>query len=188
MILAMGIHDHIASDRALVQPSEMPAAVGVIDEPDTWSRGRSLQDHDVMSPYRSHARRRQCARKAQPVAGSIERRDDLAEHTQAGAAAAELVGTASGPAADHFGFSARYDTGKRQRRHDKTEHDVMLSIGALHALPELFQFFLDAIAELFHGLFNPVNHQFKAFLAHELVAGEDFKLVYLGANGCAHLA
>ena len=48
-----------------------------------------LQDEDVTAPRRDHTGRRRCAWEAQPVGRQVEFRNNMAEHMQGDAAAAE---------------------------------------------------------------------------------------------------
>ncbi len=71
-----------------MQPRRATARIGIIRHPHITAEVL-LQNEDMAAPGRNHSRRRRRTRKAQPVRGEVQFRDDSAEHAQGCAAAAE---------------------------------------------------------------------------------------------------
>lgn len=71
-----------------MNPRRAAARIGIICHPHV-AADVLLQNEDMAAPGRNHSRRRRRPRKAQPVRGEIQFRDDAAKHAQGCAAAAE---------------------------------------------------------------------------------------------------
>lgn len=71
-----------------MNPRRAAARIGIICHPHVAAEVL-LQNEDMAAPGRNHSRRRRRPRKAQPVRGEIQFRDDAAKYAQGCAAAAE---------------------------------------------------------------------------------------------------